>query len=305
MVEQAERRARMGLAALGVPNDGELAEWLGRLGAAETWQRLLVDPAHTLAASRARRIDLDELDGETGYVGSRFVIPGDPEWSAALDELVGHELHGTRGVPFGLWVLGLGLNPQRPVALTGARAATTYGVTVAEQMAGDLAVLGHAVVTSLAYGVDVAAIQGSITAEGMAPVVVLASGLMHMRLSSHEHLVAELPERATIVTEHAPSVVPSRASFLARCRLMAALSEGTVVVEAAMRSGSRTTATWSEMLGKPVMAVPGPITSSQSRMPHRLIQQGAHLVECAEDIAAVLDRASSTTNLVPAEGIPS
>lgn len=305
MSELTDRRARMGLAALGVPNDGELAEWLGRLGAAETWQRLLVDPADTLAARRARRIDLDELEGETGYVGARFVIPGDAEWPAALDELAGHELHGTRGVPFGLWVLGLGLDPQRPVALTGARAATTYGVTVAEQMAGDLAVLGHTVVTSLSFGVDVAAIQGSVTVEGMAPVVVMASGLMHLRLSGHEHLVAELSERATVITEHAPSVVPSRASFLARCRLMAALSAGTVVVEAALRSGARTTATWSEMLGHPVMAVPGPITSALSRMPHRLIQQGAHLVECAEDVAAVLDRTTNTTDLVPSEGIPS
>lgn len=295
MAVRDERRARMGLASLGLPSDVDVGANVRSVGAVETWERLVADESGSLAARRASAVDLDEVEGETAYVGARFVIPDDPEWPAALDVLADHELDGTRNVPYGLWLYGLGLDPRRPVAITGARAATAYGTSIAEGLAADLAEAGSTVVTSLSFGIDVAAIQGAVAVEGMAPVVLLAGGLMSMRLSGHEHLVAELDQRATVLSEHAPSIVPSRSNFLARSRLLAALSEGTVVVEAAMRSGARTTAAWSRELGKPVMAMPGPITSCQSRMPHSLIRDhGAHLVESADEVSAVLARAHSS-----------
>lgn len=300
-----ERRARMGLASLGLPSDVDVGASVRSIGAVETWTRLVADESGSLAARRARAVDLDEVEGETEFARARFVIPGDAEWPECLNDLDDRRIEATGGVPYGLWVRGaIRLDPQRPVAITGARAATEYGMHVAESFAAQLALDSSTVIASLSFGIEVAAIRGALAQEGYAPVVVLGAGLHHMRLSGSEQLVAELDERAIVITEHAPSQPPSRAGFLARARLIAALSHVTVVVEAGQRSGARLTARWAHELGRTVLAVPGPITSYTSCLPHELIQEGtANLVTCADDVvAAVAPCTSAHSNAVHTEG---
>lgn len=286
-MEQEERRARMGLAALCEPLNKVLAREVLERGVVEAWERVLKDETVTRLGKRAQQIDIDGLIAETEFAQARFVIPGDAEWPGLLDTLHAYDLAGP--IPHGLWVRGLALDPQRPVTITGSRACTAYGAHVAEQMAADLAQT-NTVVTSLSYGVDVAALRGAVGVEGFAPVVMTAAGMNHIRLTGDEPLVDELVDRATVVSELPPATVPSRAHFLARNRLLAAMSHATVLVEAAARSGARMTLEHARALGRVCLAVPGPITSIVSAVPNRMISdRDAGLVSSASEVVDHVD----------------
>lgn len=276
-----DTQARMGLAALG-GRAAWLHEPVAERSAADVWAGLQQDHAEPLAR-RARELDLEQIARATEKANSRFVTPADDEWPVALDEL-GDD------APLGLWIAGEDLRAAvQPVTLVGARACTTYGEHVAVTLAADLAMAGHTSVTGGSFGVDAAATRGALGVGGHA-VIIAASGIDEPYPAAHSRLWDRTTETGSIVTEHAPGTKPSRYAFLARARLLAALARATVVVEAAMRSGAAETASWARRLSRPVLAVPGPVTSAVSSLPHRLIREGdAQLVASAEDIIESLN----------------
>jgi DNA processing protein len=207
-------------------------------------------------------------DFEAGAAAeARFLIPGDADWPSRLDDLGGR-------APFGIWIIGR-FEPRAPaVAMVGARACTGYGSQAAGQLAADLARAGTTVVSGAALGVDGAAHRGAL-AVGGTTVAVLACGIDRAYPASHRTLIEAIGERGAVLAELPPGTSPTRFRFLARNRLIAALGLGTIVVEAAGRSGSLVTARLAAELGRAVFAVPGPVTSRQSVGTNQLLCDGA------------------------------
>ncbi len=170
------------------------------------------------------------------------------------------------------------------MAVVGARAATAYGAHVAAQFGVGLSESGWTVVSGGAFGIDGAVHRGVLASESPT-VVVLACGVDIAYPSEHHALFAAVRDQGVIVSECPPGVHPTRARFLIRNRLIAALSRGTVVVEAALRSGALNTATHALSLKRHLAAVPGPITSAQSAGCHRLLRdQKATCVTSPEEL---------------------
>lgn len=173
------------------------------------------------------------------------------------------------------------------VAIVGSRRATPYGLEVAERLAAELATRGITVVSGLARGIDSAAHRGALAAGGRT-IAVLGSGVDVVYPSENRHLADRIAEDGALVSQFAPGTRPLAYHFPERNRVIAGLSLGVVVVEAAERSGSLITAGVAADLGREVMAVPGRVTSAESRGTHRLIQDGAALVQDGEDVIAAL-----------------
>jgi DNA processing protein len=173
------------------------------------------------------------------------------------------------------------------VAIVGARRATPYGLRMAERLAGSLARVGLTIVSGLARGIDAAAHRGALRAGGRT-VAVVANGLGSIYPPEHADLAAEIAERGAVLSEF-PMEMPGLAEhFTRRNRLISGLSLGVLVVEAAPRSGSLSTARHALEQDREVLAVPGPIDSLLSRGCHALIRDGAALVESAEDVLEAL-----------------
>ena len=173
------------------------------------------------------------------------------------------------------------------VAIVGARRATFYGLDVAERLAADLAARGVTVVSGLARGIDAAAHRGALRVGGRT-IAVLGSGADVIYPPEHRTLAAEIAEHGALISQFAPGTPPLPQNFPARNRVIAALSLAVVVVEAAERSGSLITARVAAELGREVLAVPGRITTPESRGANRLIQDGAGVAMGWEDVIAVL-----------------
>lgn len=269
-----DRLARMGLAAIGAPSTDDPVQ---------VWESLLAEDAHPSLARRAAELDLDQVVTATEAAGARFVVPGDDEWPAGLAAL-------GQDQPLGIWVAGESLLAlMGPITLTGARACTTYGEHAAVTLASDLAMEGHTVLTGGAYGIDAAATRGALGVGGHA-VIIAASGIDVPHPSAHARLWDRTRATGTVLTEQPPGTRPTRWSFLARARILAALSDAVVVVEAATRSGALQAADWAHRLGRRSYAVPGPVTSALSTAPHRLIREGrAVLATSASDILQTID----------------
>ncbi|HEX4814374.1 MAG TPA: DNA-processing protein DprA [Nonomuraea sp.] len=208
-------------------------------------------------------------DLEVGHnSGARLIIPGMPEWPTQLDDLGPSQ-------PLGLWLHGsadLRFSCLKSVAVVGARSATAYGVHIAAEFGVGLSECGWTVVSGGAFGVDGAAHRGALAAASPT-VVVLACGVDICYPSSHDALFAAVREQGVVVSECPPGVHPTRARFLIRNRLIAALARGTVVVEAALRSGALNTATHTLTLNRHLAAIPGPVTSRMSAGCHRLLRE--------------------------------
>jgi DNA processing protein len=190
----------------------------------------------------------------------------------------------------GLWVRGpcsLRFVALRSVALVGARACTEYGAHVAAELGTALAERGWTVVSGAAYGIDGAAHRGAL-AVGGATIAVLACGVDVSYPAGHRELLGRIAECGLLVAELAPGDHPTRARFVQRNRVIAALTRGTVVVEAARRSGALITARHAGRLGRHLMAVPGPVTSGLSAGAHRLIREEATLVGSAGEIVELV-----------------
>jgi DNA processing protein len=200
--------------------------------------------------------------------------------------------------PWVLFARGVPLPTEPAVALVGARAASAYGLHVAAELAFALAEAGVPVVSGGAYGIDAAAHRGALDAQAAPTVAVLACGVDVAYPRGNDQLLSRIAEHGVVLSEVPPGSAPTRVRFLVRNRLIAALAAGTVVVEAAPRSGSLSTAGRAADLVRPVMAVPGPVTSVSSAGCHELIRQGATLVTDAADVLEQL--ATPGERLVPA-----
>jgi DNA processing protein len=225
-------------------------------------------------------LDLDAWRRE----GIRLVVPGDSEWPSQLDVL-----GDTR--PWALWVRGnsdLRYACLRSVSLVGTRVATAYGAYVGTEMAVTLAERGWTIVSGGAYGIDSCAHRGALAVEGTT-IAVLACGVDYTYPRGHHDLFQAIHAGGASVSEWPPGRAPTRPGFLVRNRVIAALSRGTVVVEAARRSGALNTARHARDQNRPLMAVPGPVTSLQSAGCHEIIREwGAVCVTSAHDVMELL-----------------
>ncbi|MFV0534052.1 MAG: DNA-processing protein DprA [Cumulibacter sp.] len=241
-------------------------------------------------------------------VGARLIIPGDDEWPTDGVRLMSiASAAGADGCvpPLSIWARGggrLAALVDRSVALVGARAATAYGTSVCEQIAYGLAHRDVTVISGGAFGIDRAAHAAALAANGVT-IAALACGIDRFYPKSNAGLLERITADGLLLSEWAPGAAPMRHRFLVRNRLIAALSSGTVVVEAALRSGARSTAARARDLGKVVMTVPGPVTSAMSDgCLHMLREEAALAVGCAEH---VLEATSlSGTDLLPLERGP-
>ena len=203
--------------------------------------------------------------------------------------------------PVALWIRGAGpidAYAVRSVAIVGARAASAYGEHVSAEFGYGLAGADVVVVSGGAFGIDAAAHRGALAAGGHS-VLVSAGGLDRAYPAAHSKLFDEVAESGLLISESPPGSAPQRHRFLSRNRLIAAIGAVTVVVEAGRRSGSLNTAAHARALGRPVLAVPGPITSAMSVGCHDLITRDddpARLAGSFEDVLATVPGSAMTDN---------
>ncbi|MFH9353212.1 DNA-processing protein DprA [Kitasatospora sp. NPDC017646] len=291
---EPERLARVLLNRLSEPGDAVVGRWLAQLPAVDV-VRAIRDgtvPDHPgldsarLAAYQARLPGLAPADDlkRVRDIGGRFIIPGDTEWPSQLDDL-------GDGRPIGLWTAGtcsLRLLALRSVAVVGSRACTAYGAHVAGELSAQLAERGWVVVSGAAYGIDAAAHRGALAVGGMT-VAVLACGVDVAYPKGNAELIRRIGVQGLLVSELPPGEHPNRFRFVLRNRVIAALTRGTVVVEAALRSGALSTARRARDLNRHTMGVAGPVTSELSAGVHALIRSGgATLVTDAAEITELV-----------------
>ncbi len=231
--------------------------------------------------------------------GVRLRVPGDEFWIDGVDDL---REHG----PIALWMRGTdeavrALN--RSIALVGARAATGYGEHVAMEASAGLVDRGFAIVSGAAYGIDGMAHRAALASHGHT-VAFLAGGVDRFYPSGHDALLARIVERGCVISELPCGAQPSKWRFLQRNRLIASASQATVVLEAGWRSGSLNTAHHAEAIGRPVGAVPGPVTSAASAGCHRLLREsGAMLVTNADEMAELVSFGEPAGERIPATAV--
>ncbi len=287
MTQDPERLARVRLSHAIEPGDARVGDAVTTSGAVRTVDELLADPARPELTGRLHGVDPQRVLTLAAHQGLRFVIPTDDEWPSQLDDLAhGQRVQGLGGVPVGLWVRG----PMRltdlaeSVAVVGSRSATSYGFDVAVDVAATLARVGAPLVSGAAYGIDQAGHRGALAAGG-ATVAVLACGADRVYPAAHRELIDHIALHHAVVSEAPLGSSPTKVRFLARNRLIAALSRGTVLVEAALRSGALNTAHWAEELSRVLMGIPGPVTSVTSQGVHQRIRKGgASLVTCGAEV---------------------
>ena len=262
---------------------------LAWVGAPPDWSVLpgLSGPDRMRLAGAARRwsargedVDPEALLAGIDQAGGTLVGPGDDDWPAGLDDL-------GDAAPFVLWCRGALPAGRAAVAVVGSRASTGYGERVAFDLAEALAARGVTVVSGGAYGIDAAAHRGALAAGGPT-LVVLAGGVDRGYPAGNQRLFEQaVAAGGGVVSEVPPGSLPTKSRFLQRNRLIAAIGEATVVVEAAWRSGALSTAHHAADLLRPVGAVPGPVTSVASAGCHRLLREGAAV--CVTDAGEVAE----------------
>ncbi|WP_033437636.1 DNA-processing protein DprA [Saccharothrix sp. NRRL B-16314] len=280
------RLARAYLSRVAEPPAAALVGFIAEVGpvrAAELVRSGDVSGAVDRETSARRAVDQAERDLEVAAgIGGRLLVPEDDEWPRwPFNALSIAAANGLRcGVePVALWVRGefsLASLTERAVAVVGSRASSGYGQHVAGEFGFGLAEAGVTVVSGAAYGIDGAAHRGAMTAGGLT-IAVLACGVDVAYPAGHRALLERIPSQGLLVSEYPPAHTPARHRFITRNRLIAALAEGTVVVEAGQRSGAKNTAASTAALGRVLMAVPGPITSASSSGCHELLRSGSAL----------------------------
>lgn len=247
----------------------------------DRWRPRLSPTAAKRALSQAARF------------GMRLVVPSDPEWPVGVNDLGAN-------APLGLWVRGRleALDSlSQSISLVGARAATGYGEHITMEASAGLVDRGFAIVSGAAYGIDGMAHRAAIASRGTT-LAFLAGGLDRFYPAGHDALLARIVETGAVLSEVPCGVTPTKWRFLQRNRLIAAVSQATIVLEAGWRSGSLNTASHALDVGRPVGAVPGPVTSAASAGCHRLIREKpVTLVTNADEMAAL---ARSEVDLVEA-----
>jgi DNA processing protein len=256
----------------------------GVLGAPDDALRALAGSAAVLAlrddaTQQAAQLDATQrwLDGAAADgVARDIVVLGDPRFPSLL-------LH-TADPPLLLYALGrVELLSAPSVAIVGSRNATPQGLDHARDFARALSERGLTIVSGMAKGIDGAAHDGALAGRG-STVAFVGTGLDRVYPSGHAVLMRRITQQGVVASEYALGTPPRQEHFPRRNRLIAGLARGTLVVEAALESGSLITARLAVECGRDVFAIPGSIHSPQTRGCHRLIQEGAKLVETAEDV---------------------
>lgn len=294
------RQDRLALSLVVEPGDARLRDLLlvhePRRILQSVRDRRPLDDRPVPAAWSERVADLDRrlelVTVRATGAGLRWICPGGAGWPTALDDL-DHvaPLNGVTGAPLGLWVRGVGDLAElcrQSAAVVGARECTTYGAECASEIGADLADGGWTVVSGAAFGIDGCAHRGALSM-ARPTVAVLACGADVDYPRAHSTLLDRIAENGLVVSEQAPGERPMKGRFLSRNRIIAGLTLGTVVVEAAVRSGSLNTLNWADQLGRTTMAVPGPVTSRQSGGTHEAVRGGrAVLVTSGKEVVGEL-----------------
>ncbi|MFF3569204.1 DNA-processing protein DprA [Nocardia jiangxiensis] len=264
------------------------------LGPAQATERLLAGELPTdvdtteleLASADVAQRDLEALSEVGGWLLTR----DHPSWHdvlAAAGEP--HRAGPDRAYspPLALWVRGtvpVLTRERRPIAIIGARCSTSYGEQVAARIAGVLTERGWPVISTGGFGIDSQVMQAVMDCGG-APMLMQPCGVERPYPSMHRGLINRAADLGMVISEFPPGTPLATSRLRATSRLLAALSSAVVVVEAGLRSNAHDVAAWARGLGRPVFAVPGPVTSAASAGCHRLIQSGAtSLITSAEDI---------------------
>jgi DNA processing protein len=229
-----------------------------------------------LSIPESERADLKDTYESIARCGASLLIPEDSDWPVQLNDL--------EVPPVALVVKGdVRSMKMKSLAIVGTRNPTPYGIRITSDFAAGFVDREWAIVSGGAYGIDSAVHKGALVAEGVT-IAVTASGLDSPYPAGNQRLFDEIVESGAIVTEYLPGVSARPHRFLVRNRLIAAMSQSTLVVEAAFRSGSLRTARDAASLMRPVMAIPGPINSPTSDGCHRLIgERSAELVTSVSD----------------------
>jgi DNA processing protein len=240
--------------------------------------------------------------------GARLLVPADTLWPDRLNDLDWH-------APSALWVRGtdaaLG-GIVNGIALVGARAATGYGEHITMEASAGLVDRGYTIVSGAAYGIDGMAHRAALASHGLT-VAFLAGGVDRFYPSGHDSLLTRIVENGAVISELPCGSPPTKWRFLQRNRLIAAASMATIVLEAGWRSGSLNTAGHAASLGRPLGAVPGPVTSAASAGCHRLIRdydavcvtdpdQMAELAPLEPDVPASTDTDRMESNTPATQG---
>jgi DNA processing protein len=290
MDDAEERAARVALTWLAEPGNRLLWSLVEKYGAPETLDRLIRGEApdaalRTAVAARAADLDparLGELTIERAErLGTRIVVPSDEEWPSRVESLATLTLDGPGRInqdvrpPLCFWVRGpwpLGETLERSVAVVGARAATPYGEHVTADISHGLAEHGWTVVSGGAFGIDAAAHRAAMAAGGRT-VAVLACGVDRPYPVGNSAMFERIADTGLLISEWPPGAEPLRHRFLIRNRVIAAATAGTVMVEAAARSGAAQTMSRVLALNRTAMIVPGPVTSAVSVGCHELLRE--------------------------------
>ncbi|GAB7005279.1 DNA-processing protein DprA [Nocardioides sp. AN3] len=302
-VDDTDRLARVTLSKIIEPGDLRVTGLVSELGAGKVLGYLeaaseVENHWGFALAQELGRVDPAQVLEQADEQGIRFIVPGDAEWPTQLGALRNTgALHDRGGEPVGLWVRGsheLRGFAGWGVAVVGSRAATGYGTEQATELSRDLGAMGHTVISGLSYGIDQAAHRGALLADSTT-IAVLPGGLDRPYPAAHAQLLEAIAERGLVLSEAPPGAGPTRTRFLARNRIVAGLAEGTVVVEGALRSGAINTAHWTTNLHRPVMGVPGPVSSAASTGVNQLIRLGqASMVTTAQDVITDLVNHAAT-----------
>ncbi len=271
------------------PGDSEAGALIAARGPLEALRTAVGDDSDELRRARARwmprlRPDaIDEALDAARRCGARLLRPGDAAWPRGLDDLGPH-------APVALWCRGrVDASRRSAVALVGARASTAYGEGVASDLAAELAAAGVTIVSGAAYGIDGAAHRAALSAGGNT-VAFLAGGVDRAYPRGHEVMLARIVDAGAVYSEVACGTAPTKWRFLARNRMIAAMADAVVVVEAGWRSGSLNTAAHAASLGRALGAVPGPITSAASAGCHRVLREfGGACVTSSQDVLEMFE----------------
>ena len=227
-------------------------------------------------AAAAREIDVESELAMCRERGIAVVIESDDAYPSRLKEIP--------DPPGVLFVRGaFAPTDGLAVAIVGTRHATQYGLAQAERLAAGLSRAGYTIVSGLARGIDAAAHRGALKAGGRT-LAVLGSGVLNVYPPEHVELAGDISLRGAVMSENPPLSPPLAGAFPNRNRIVTGLSLGVIVVEAPERSGAIISATHAHEQGREVFAVPGRVDSRMSRGCHRLIRDGAKLVESVDDV---------------------
>lgn len=241
----------------------------------------------TLADARERwvpRLSLAKVKSAVDVMaslGGWFITEQSEQWPISVNDLGNH-------APRGLWGIGTPQDSSRMVSVVGSRVASAYGEYATGELLGPMVNRGYAVVSGGAYGIDACAHRAAVAFNGFT-VAVMAGGLDYLYPSGNRDLFRLISKQGLLLSEMPPGAEPTKWRFLQRNRLIAALGQGTIVVEANARSGAVSTANRAIDLGRPLGAVPGPINSPESDGCNQLIRDlKAQLISCSDDIFEML-----------------